>query len=456
MMRSLYSGVSGLKNHQIRMDVLGNNISNVNTNGFKKGRVTFQDMLSQTMSGASKPSEEKGGVNPKQVGLGMSVASIDTIHTNGSVQVTGKNTDLAILGEGFFINKKGEETFYTRAGNFSLDKNGLLVNPANGFKVQGWSAVKGANGQYMVNTSSSIGDLTIPIGAKDPAKQTESVDFKCNLNSLTPVIQPNAQLSKDFVFKNSHKAEQLIYDSYGKTHKMTVTFTRQGSNIWRAQIDVADGSNTSLDVPGGEQNNTNIIYFTFNRNGSIANVHDQQPQNAPNQLVQGNKLNARLSFNLPDGSSNTVQLNFGTAGLVDGVTQFDSKSTTKAVSQDGYGMGYLQAFNIDGKGAITGIFSNGQKRMMGQVALATFTNPGGLEKNGENYYRESNNSGNARISAASTEDKGTIRAGALEMSNVDLSEEFTDMIVTQRGFQANSKVITTSDQMLQELLTLKR
>lgn len=456
MMRSLYAGVSGLKNHQVRMDVLGNNISNVNTNGFKKGRVTFQDMLSQTLSGAARPGDDKGGVNPQQVGLGMTIASIDTIHTNGSVQVTGKNTDLAILGEGFFINKKGNETFYTRSGNFNIDRDGMLVNPANGYKVQGWQAQRGASGEFMVNTSTTIGDLRIPVGEKDPAKATGMVDFKCNLNSLTPVVAPNADLSPDFVFKNSHSAEALVYDSYGEAHKMTVRFTRQGVNIWRAQFSVADGTNVVSDAPGGRQNDTNILYFSFNRNGTIAAVTDTQPDAAPANLVEGNKLQANLSFRLPDGSDNTIQLNFGTAGLVDGVTQFDQKSTTKSVWQDGYAMGYMQAFNIDDSGAITGIFSNGQKRMLGQVALATFTNPGGLEKAGSNYFMASNNSGNARVSAALTEDKGTIRAGALEMSNVDLSEEFTDMIVTQRGFQANSRTIQTSDQMLQEVLTLKR
>jgi len=456
MMRSLFAGVSGLKNHQVRMDVLGNNIANVNTNGFKKGRVTFQDMLSQTLSGAARPEEDKGGVNPQQVGLGMLVASIDTIHTNGSLQSTGKNTDLAVMGEGFFINKKGDETFYTRAGNFNIDRNGLLVNPANGYKVQGWQAVLGGGGEYMINTSASIGDLTIPIGAKDPAKATRNVDFKCNLNSLTPIIAPNAELSPDFAFQNTHSAEALVYDSYGAEHKMSVHFTRQGSNIWRAQFEVADGTSTITNAPGARQNDTNILYFAFNRNGTIASVTNDQPDASPANLIEGMDLTANISFTLPDGSNNTIQLNFGTAGLVDGVTQFDQKSTTKSVYQDGYGMGYMQGFNIDDSGAITGIFSNGQKRLIGQVALATFTNPGGLEKVGSNNYVSSNNSGDARISAALTEDKGSIRSGSLEMSNVDLSEEFTDMIVTQRGFQANTRVIQTTDQMLQEVLTLKR
>lgn len=156
MMRSLYSGVSGLQNHQVRMDVIGNNISNVNTIGFKKGRVNFQDMISQSMGGAAKPTDELGGVNPKQVGLGMAVASIDTIHTQGSLQTTGKMDDLAIQGNGFFIMSSGAKQYYTRAGAFGLDQEGILVNPANGMKVQGWTA-EAIDGQRFINTASDPG-----------------------------------------------------------------------------------------------------------------------------------------------------------------------------------------------------------------------------------------------------------------------------------------------------------
>ncbi|MBP5359031.1 MAG: flagellar hook-basal body complex protein, partial [Treponema sp.] len=174
MMRSLYSGVSGLQNHQTRMDVIGNNISNVNTYGFKKGRVDFQDMISQQISGASRPGEEVGGVNPKEVGLGMSIASIDTIFTQGTLQSTGVSTDIAIQGNGFFLRKSGEESFYTRNGSFGLDRDGTLVNPANGMRVQGWMADE-VNGQMLVSTAATPEDLIIPVGAKDPAKETTNV-----------------------------------------------------------------------------------------------------------------------------------------------------------------------------------------------------------------------------------------------------------------------------------------
>ena len=187
MMRSLYSGVSGLQNHQTRMDVIGNNISNVNTTGFKRGRVNFQDMISQQLAGAAKPTEELGGVNPKDVGLGMTIATIEQVFTQGNLQSTGVSTDVAIQGNGFFIVKDGEESFYTRNGVFGLDRDGTLVNPANGMRVQGWMA-RDLNGEQIVQTAATPTDLVIPVGSKDPARETSNVLFACNLNKNTPEI----------------------------------------------------------------------------------------------------------------------------------------------------------------------------------------------------------------------------------------------------------------------------
>jgi flagellar hook protein FlgE len=191
MMRSLYSGVSGLQNHQVRMDVLGNNISNVNTTGFKKGRASFQDLLYQQMSGASAPNGEVGGVNPKEIGLGMSIGSIDTIHTQGALQTTGVQTDVAIQGNGFLVLKKGESTLFSRNGALGLDSEGRLVNPGTGYKVQGWLA-QNINGQEILSTSGALEDLKIPIGSKDPAKATTRVDLACNLDKRTVEVPPNA------------------------------------------------------------------------------------------------------------------------------------------------------------------------------------------------------------------------------------------------------------------------
>lgn len=454
MMRSLWSGVSGLVNHQVRMDVLGNNIANVNTYGFKKERVTFQDILSQTISGAARPTEERGGINPKQVGLGMTIASIDKIMTQGSIQTTGRNTDLAIAGDGFFILKKGEQVFYTRAGNFYIDRDGRLVD-ANGLRVQGWLAQVLPNGERIINTSSELQDLIIPKGDKFPAKATSIVKFRSNLDSRTPIIPPGA--TEEERIRNTHTASIDIYDNYGNTHRLSIGFVKEGINTWRATATVDGAVPDSVVVyigqPKPDVNNQFLVQF--NTDGRIASVTEGAGAN-PTTINQGDLI-VTVSYQLPDGTTHTVNLMLGRAGEVtNSLTQFASPSTASAYDQDGYPMGYLESFSIDSAGVITAVYTNGQRAPIGQIALATFTNPEGLEKAGENLFVESNNSGMPQISPAETQGKGKIYAGALEMSNVDLSEAFTDMIVTQRGFQANSRTITTTDQMLQEILTLKR
>ena len=267
MMRSLYSGVSGLQNHQTRMDVIGNNISNVNTNGFKRGRVNFQDMISQQLSGAAKPTDELGGVNPKEVGLGMTVASIDNVFTQGNLQSTGVSTDIAIQGNGFFIMKSGEESFYTRNGSFGLDSDGTLVNPANGMRVQGWMADE-VNGQMLVSTAATPEDLIIPVGSKDPAKETTNVNFACNLNKNTPEILEGA--SADDIYKGTWGTEQKIYDSFGNEHMLSVSFRRVvgNPNQWQAtvQIDPDNADYTQTRVGLGTTDgveNTFLVNFNL-------------------------------------------------------------------------------------------------------------------------------------------------------------------------------------------------
>jgi flagellar hook protein FlgE len=461
MMRCLYAGVAGLQNHQIRMDVLGNNIANVNTTGFKKGRVNFQDMLSQTLSGAAKPTDEVGGVNPKQVGLGMIISSIDTIHTQGSLQTTGVMTDVALQGNGFFVLKDGDKSYYTRNGAFSLDKDGFLVNPANGQKVQGWASQK-IGGETIINTASDLQDLIIPVGSKDPAFATTDVNFTCNLDKRVNALTEGASAAEKI--KDTWATSFDIYDSFGRTHKLQVTFSRvpDVENRWRVEsvIDPESATPTNPRVDIGAANNANNAFFLdFDNNGALQQVLDAQGDNVSTGLAQ-----VRFTYDVPQGDlvagqpyTQTFNLNVGTIGAYrDTITQFGDKFTTKIVEQNGYGMGYLETFKIDQAGVITGVYSNGTNRPLGQMALANFTNAGGLEKAGENTYVETNNSGNALIGTSGIEGRGKVIAGTLEMSNVDLAEQFTDMIVTQRGFQANSRTITTADQMLQELLTLKR
>lgn len=470
MMRSLYSGVSGLQNHQTRMDVIGNNISNVNTTGFKRGRVNFQDLISQTQQGPARPNERVGGINPKQVGLGMQIASIDTIHTQGSLQTTGIKSDLAIQGEGFFIQRAGDELFYSRAGAFNVDSEGFLVNPANGFRVQGWNA-ETVGGITTINASAAIEDLVVPIGSKDPAQATSEVFLASNLNKNTPVIPPDA--SEAQITAGTWTVEYDVYDSFGTTHTLRVDFVRNpdAENQWLATVTINPEADEPLpqtvSVGGVDGADGQTFIVEFNNDGTL-----QSLQNPEGGLVNADMLTAQVTFDVPETSipidpetglpqegpvTQTFNLNLGEAGsFVDATTQYASASSTKVFSQNGFPMGYLEDFQVDQSGIITGIFSNGNNRSLGQVALATFRNPGGLDKVGDTNFQESINSGLADIGTVGVAGKGTIIAGALEMSNVDLAEQFTDMIVTQRGFQANSRTIQTSDQMLQEVLTLKR
>lgn len=463
MMRALYSGVSGLQNHQTRMDVIGNNVSNVNTTGFKRGRVNFQDMISQQLSGAARPTEELGGVNPKEVGLGMTIATIEQVFTQGNLQSTGVSTDVAIQGNGFFIMKNGEESFYTRNGAFGLDRDGTLVNPANGMRVQGWMA-RELNGEMVVSTAATPTDLVIPVGSKDPAKATTNVNFACNLNKNTPEILEGASASD--IAKGTWSTEQKIYDSFGNEHLLNVSFRRVvgNPNQWEATVNIdpdnAEFTQTRVGL-GTTDGVQNTFIVNFDNFGRLASVTDT----SGNVTNPEGEIVLQTSFTVPganvDENGNpyrqTMNISLGTIGdMKNTITQSASKSTTKAYSQDGYTLGYLDNFKIDSTGTITGVYSNGTNRVIGQLALATFANDRGLEKAGDNTYVESNNSGMASIGESGVAGKGSLLAGALEMSNVDLSEQMTDMIVTQRGFQSNAKTIQTADTLLETVLSLKR
>jgi len=461
MMRSLFAGVSGLQNHQTRMDVVGNNIANVNTTGFKKGRVNFQDMLYQQIAGAARPTEDLGGINPKEVGLGMSIASIDTIHLQGALQSTGVQTDLAMMGTGFFVLKSADQSFYTRAGNFMLDNQGTLVN-SNGLRVQGWMAQ-----DQMLDVSRDVENLVIPVGSKDPAKATTEVKFACNLDKRIPELpeNPTPQQIRASTWRTSLK----IYDSFGDIHNLQVEFTRVPgiNNTWNATVNVDPQSDppTNAAIGLGEAapavGGPTVFTVTFDNEGLLLSAAD----GAGNESGGAGSVIMNVAFDVlgttpgDDGAPvrQVFALDLGTVGGYErNITQYANESSSKMVEQDGYTMGYLDNFKIDQNGIITGVFSNGTNRVLGQVALASFTNQGGLEKAGENTFVQSTNSGIANIGPARIAGKGKIISGTLEMSNVDLADQFVDMIVTQRGFQANSRTIQTADQMLQELLTLKR
>ncbi len=417
MMRSIFSGVSGLRNHQTRMDVIGNNIANVNTVGFKSSRVTFKEGFAQILQGASRPpgdtADVSGGTNPVQVGLGMNIGSIDLLFTQGSLESTGVNTDLAIQGDSFFVVSDGAQRFYTRAGNFQLDANGRMVAATNGFVVQG----RLANDDGVL--TDTIQDVILPFGQKSPARATANVTFSGNLN---------AEAADGTI----RETTVTVYDRMGVAYPVTIAFEKQPGNppTWSYELTVDDGT-----IVSGATGT-----LTFDNEGRLA-------------AVPG----APFVFTPDSGADNvTLDLNFGQIGGLSGLTQFAAPSTAVVREQDGFTMGDLERFSIDSSGTIFGAFTNGVTLMLGQIALADFNNPAGLIRVGDNQYAVSPNSGQAVIGFAGEGSQSSITAGALEMSNVDLAQEFTNLITTQRGFQSNARVISTSDEMLQEVVTLKR
>lgn len=653
MMRSLFSGVSGLRNHQSAMDVIGANISNVNTVGYKGGRSNFSDVISQTLQGAASATTNRGGTNPIQIGLGMGLNSVDTLFTGGSFQPTGKQTDLAISGQGFFILADGSNSYYTRAGNFDFDSLGNYLVPGTGMRVQGWQAVNG-----VINTTGPITNIQVPIGTTMPALATTTVNFANNLsgdqtpghavttsitvydslgnpqslsqkfmksdittdtwiaraaladtsipmtNPLTEIVfdtsglNPAVQqvipsntdvaitsmrmstaagtisvpftmydstgLSHDYVMRvaspigagteyniydatdttfatslgngditwnagtsnytftpvtqfvfdsnnisftnppgkgtaatasaaiasyagagtsvisipnvqldntsgSIHDAFYTVFDAQLNPHSLKMTFTQTSNNSWTYKI-VEAGITSPSTLGSGVVTYTAPNYvFTPTLSslditvGSGATAQKMTMSFTASLPPAGNSFLADctpnystlptaspVTFTPPGAAQSSVTLN------VSAITQYGGESTVQAANQNGYTSGSLQTTTIDTSGILVGKFSNGQTQNLAQVALATFNNPGGLTRVGDTLFATSNNSGVAQTGTSGSGGRGTISPGTLEMSNVDLADQFSKMIITQRGFQANSKIISVTDEMLQELANLKR
>jgi flagellar hook protein FlgE len=396
MLRSLFSGISGLRAHQQMMDVTGNNIANVNTTGYKSSQVVFQDTLSQMVSAAGAPQSPAGGTNPAQVGLGVRAASVNANFGQGAAETTGKSSDMMIQGDGFFVVKSGGEALYTRAGSFTFDANGSLTTPS-GQIVQGWSATAG-----VVNTAGTPGDLKLPIGVSLAPTVTQNITLTGNFSNEAPVGE-----TKEIPIK--------VYDANGAATSMVASFAKSDSTTW------------TLTLPDGS---AQAIAFT---NGKAVGDPD------PNTNVDTGKISVGgFSFDIHD------------------LTQFSGNTEARVSNSDGSGAGVLSSYTVSNTGQVVGVFSNGLKETLGQLALANFNNVNGLEKIGDSMFRSTVNSGLAQVGPAGSQGLGLITSGALEMSNVDLAQEFTNLVIAQRGFQANSRVITTSDEILQELVNLKR
>lgn len=492
MMRSLYSAISGLRNEQTRMDVIGNNIANVNTAGYKKSRVVFKDTLYQNIRGGSQATTSRGGTNPMGIGLGMALSSIDQIHTGAPASSTGKPTDMAIDGNGYFVLACGSEKYYTRAGAFDFDKQGVLINTSNGYKVQGWMADKenlDADGNWLIDTTQAAQDIDFSNYESVSPRATTKMTFSGNLDSSDETLP--YPTGTDPIDWNPVVSTKDVYDTLGNKHTLYFRFDK---------VDVRDG--VTIDSTAGTTSNGSIWRLRVSTDSSCPNPTDGSDANSGSNTIdyyllyddQGSLIRAKIDngtagatptdwappTTLPDQTTNTAgtmsfdttdtllknfTLNYVNEGVptaqnielnFNRLTQYNAESTAWAESQDGYTKGDLTSYTVGIDGTIQAAYSNGESQNVARVAIANFQNPSGLKQCGSTMFQVSSNSGDARIGAPGNEGMGTIIPSSLEMSNVDISEEFTDMIVTQRGFQANSRIITTSDEMLQELVNLKR
>ncbi|MFP3907898.1 MAG: flagellar basal-body rod protein FlgF [Acidimicrobiales bacterium] len=416
MIRSMFSAISGLRNHQTMMDVVGNNISNANTTGFKSSNTVFQDVLSQAVRGGGAAQEELGGTNPAQVGLGSRVAAITSNFGQGAMQRTGRSTDLAVEGDGFFVVDQAGQDLYTRAGSLSIDALGRLVTQEGGF-VQGW----GADSAGEVNTNAGVDQLEIPVGDLTSPVTTDRVSLGGNLPG---------DADDGTTIANSVE----IYDEQGNPWTLSVQFEKTGEDAWDVAIDYVDPDTDEL-----TGTYSTVASLAFGSDGELTSDFEED-----------------VTAGLPASFTGDFELSFGREGGADRLTQFGDLSTVSIIDQNGSAAGSLESFTVSQEGRIVGSYSNGGTKTIGQIALASFANPEGLEKVGGSNYRATMNSGLAQIGTAGAGGRGLMSTGTLEMSNVDLAQEFTNLIVAQRGFQSNSRVVTTSDELLQEVVNLKR
>ncbi len=547
LINSLFSGVSGIRNHQSMLDVIGNNIANVNSIGYKGSRVTFSDTFNQFVRYGTNPTDTAGGTNTFQVGLGMKLNSVDRNWNQGTFERTGITTDLALQGDGLFVLKKNGETFYSRAGAFIFDAKGQLVNPQNGAIVQG----KVSTDDGTIPPGNNLENIKIDSNLRLPAVATTKIAWGGNLDSTLPLTRSENyvqsgningtmavgdkveesntiydELGNEYTFKTTYEKTDTdkynltyelvdkdgnplanpigpttieaifdsadpdgkmlsldgnnppqkinitdttlgikfdydpsgvkqrgtntisssvdtnrdatlvtgtvsIFDSLGNAHTMSLKFTKVDDNSWTW---VADVPADSGDLSG------NSGSITFNTDGSIASISPNPPE---------------ITFRpLSGAAQQDIVLNLGEE--FSGVTQTSSSAVVSALSQNGSAAASLTNISIDQYGYIEGVFTNGKSRKLAQILVSTFPNRNALASVGENMFRISANAGEPYISEPGEASNTTIQSGALEQSNVDLSEEFTRMIVSQRGFQANSRVITVSDTLLQEITSLVR
>ncbi|MGD8963646.1 MAG: flagellar hook protein FlgE [Desulfobacterales bacterium] len=415
MIGSLFAGISGLNVNSQALTVIGDNIANVNTTAFKSNRSSFANILSQSLAGT--------GAN--EIGRGVEFWSTTPVWSQGSVENTSNPTDMAINGAGFFVLRDNtNSTFYTRAGDFIFDRDGYLVNP-DGLFVQGYE-ITGVSPDGTLNLG-NITDVNIPGQSTSPPQQTTEFTLDINLDAGAANL-------------DTYSTTIMVYESLGNAIPLTLTFEKQSANDWDVSISVPAGTVTTpaTDISISNSN------FTFNGQGALNDGND--PVITLNNLVSG-ASNLSLTWDLFDGAPGPSQGD---------LTQFAATSVTTFQTQDGYASGVLRGVSVDEMGVVTGSYSNGQLTPLYQVVLADFPNYYGLNKMGKSLYAESRDSGQAMTGVPQSGRLGSISPSSIEMSNVDLAQEFVKMITTQRAFQANSRVITASDEILSELINIKR
>ena len=402
--------LSGLSADSVALNTIGNNLANLNTTGFKGQSTEFEDLFYQQIG-------NNGSGDTLQVGVGTNVETTATDYSQGSINPTGVTTDLALSGDGFFVVQQDGLNVLTRAGNFQLDSKGDFIT-AEGAKVMGYSATNG-----VVNSTGPLTALTLPVGTTETGQATQNIGFTANLNAGS-------------VIGTTYPTSVTTYDSLGQTHLATVTFTKTAQNTWSYSVAIP-----SADYTGTATNTTGTLTF-----------------NASGQLTSPTANVANVTFpGLTDAAANLdFSLNLYNSAGTPTISQTIAPSQTSANSQDGFPSGIYQGFSADASGTLTATFSNGQTETVGQVAVATVSNDEGLTIVGDNNFQTTAASGQIVAGVAGTGARATITDSALELSNVDISTEFANLIVAQRDFEANSKTVTTFDTVTQDTIAMIR
>lgn len=418
---SFSAGLSGLSANSTYLSVIGNNLANINTVGYKSSAVSFADLVSQTVGSTSE--------NPTQIGLGVVTGSISPVFSQGNIENSSEPTNVAIQGNGFFIVKDPNQggQAYTRAGNFSFDANGALVSP-DGWTVQGYTARNPTTGAIV--TTGQPTDIVVPPGVLRAPVATTTITSNINLNSSATIDPANPEYTQSV----------QVYDTKGTPHVLTLVFNKQNATTWDVTVQAPN-----LDVNGTAGAPVTLsgpTTLTFNAQGILTSPTTDIT--IPTQNWADGATTPAINWDIipPTGSPT--------------ITSYDSPSAAPSITQNGSAAGQIDNISIDSSGQIIASFGAGQSVTVGQIAMANFNNPKGLQKLGSNRFGESQAAGVANIGVAGTGGRGTIVGNALESSNVDMAQEFTKMILAQRGYQANARSITTADEVLVETLNLKR